>query len=109
MIFEDINEYLKARGQHDVLDSPDLKGRRTDTSSDDIWQQEKVVKMIMIMVLMMMMALMMMMMMMMVMMMTIPCGRPKQPCQVCLLFQPMFVTARTANTQICHIPSTYKY
>ena len=38
--------YLKARGQHDVLDSPDLKGRRTDTSSDDIWQQEKVVMMI---------------------------------------------------------------
>ena len=61
MIFEDINEHLKARGQHDVLDSPDLKGRRTDTSSDDIWQQEKVVKMmIMIMVLMIMMALMMM-------------------------------------------------
>ena len=25
-----------------MLDSPDLKGRRTDTSSDDIWQQEKV-------------------------------------------------------------------
>ena len=28
---------LKARGQHDVLDSP----KRTESSSDDIWQQEK--------------------------------------------------------------------
>ena len=27
-----------------MLDSPDLKGRRTDTSSDDIWQQEKVLE-----------------------------------------------------------------
>merc|ERR1719400_2365338 len=36
-----LTQRLKARGQHDVLDSPDLKGRRTDTSSDDIWQQEK--------------------------------------------------------------------
>ena len=42
---------LKARGQHDVLDSPDLKGRRTDTSSDDIWQQEKVMIMILRMIL----------------------------------------------------------
>ena len=45
-----IDDYLKARGQHDVLDSPDLKGRRTDTSSDDIWQQEKVMVMFMVMV-----------------------------------------------------------
>ena len=27
-----------------MLDSPDLKGGRTDTSSDDIWQQEKVLQ-----------------------------------------------------------------
>ena len=43
-----IDDNLKARGQHDVLDSPDLKGRRTDTSSDDIWQQEKVMVMFMV-------------------------------------------------------------
>ena len=35
-----LTQRLKARGQHDVLDSPDMK-RRTDTSSDDIWQHEK--------------------------------------------------------------------
>jgi len=35
-----LTQRLKARGQHDVLDSPDIK-RRTDTSSDDIWQHEK--------------------------------------------------------------------
>ena len=43
---------MKARGQHDVLDSPDLKGRRTDTSSDDIWQQEKVILRMTIMIIM---------------------------------------------------------
>lgn len=35
-----LTQRLKARGQHDVLDSPDMK-RRADTSSDDIWQHEK--------------------------------------------------------------------
>ena len=35
-----LTQRLKARGQHDVLDSPNIK-RRTDTSSDDIWQHEK--------------------------------------------------------------------